>query len=75
VLRRSVSEANSKTTRMITPLNISISDVIYVDFPGKRVIDEQKLPFEKLELVREGLINYDRLFRRGDVRLVYEKAG
>jgi hypothetical protein len=62
-------------TRMITPVNISISDVVYVDFPGKRVIDEQKLPFEKLELVREGLINYDRLFRRGDVRLVYEKAG
>jgi hypothetical protein len=59
----------------VTPISISISDVISVDFPGKRVIFEQKLPFEKLDLVREGLINYKRLVRRGEAKLICEDYG
>jgi hypothetical protein len=54
----------------VIPVSISVSDVIYVDFKAKIVIVEQKLSFEKLDLVREGLINYKRLVRRGQVQLV-----
>lgn len=54
---------------------VSTSDVIYVDFGKKLVIAEQILSFDKLELVREGLINYHRLIGHGTVRLVYDKAG
>ena len=59
----------------MTPVNISISDVIYVDFPTKTVLVEIKLPFEKLDLVREGLINYKRLIRRGQVQLISDNYG
>jgi hypothetical protein len=32
---------------------ISVSDITYVDFRAKRVLANQVLPFEKMELVRE----------------------
>jgi hypothetical protein len=54
---------------------VSVSDIIYVDFVKKQVVAEQVLSFDKLELVREGLINYHRLIGHGTVRLVYDKAG
>jgi len=59
----------------VVPVNIHMSDVVYVDFENKVVVFEQKLPFEKQELVREGLINYKRLVRRGQVELVSENYG
>jgi hypothetical protein len=39
------------------------------------ILANQVLPFEKMELVREGLINYNRLVRRGQVTLASENFG
>jgi hypothetical protein len=58
----------------VTPVNIHLSDIVWVDFRNKRVVAEQKLPFEKMDLVREGLINYKRLCGRGEVKLVSENG-
>jgi len=59
---------------MMPPVSVSISDIIYVDFKSKQVVDRQVLPFDKTELLREGLINFDRLIRRGKVCCVYDEA-
>jgi hypothetical protein len=63
----------------MTPISISVSDITYVDFRKKKILGESILPFDKVELLREGLICYSRLIRRGQVRLVnesdYDKTG
>lgn len=56
-------------------LAVSISDITYVDFKKKEIVAKQILQFDKTELLREGLINFDRLVKRGQVSLVYDKAG
>jgi hypothetical protein len=56
------------------PVSISISDIIYVDFKSKQVVGRQVLQFDKTELLREGLIDFDRLIRRGKVCCVYDEA-
>jgi hypothetical protein len=54
---------------------VSVSDIIYVDFVQKKIICENILIFDKIELLREGLINHKRLLGHGVVKLVYDKAG
>lgn len=54
------------------PVSISISDVIYVDFKSKQIVGRQVLSFDKVELLREGLIDFGRLIRRGEVHCVYD---
>ena len=44
---------------------VSTSHIVYVDFQKKTIVDEQILFFDKMDLLREGLINYERLLRRG----------
>jgi hypothetical protein len=58
----------------MTPIAVSISDVIYVDFGKKEVIARQVLQFDKMELLREGLINLDRLVKRGHCVIVAEAS-
>jgi hypothetical protein len=59
---------------MATPF-ISTSDITFVDFRQKKVIAQQILKFEKTELLNEGLINYERLIKRGHMTLVSENYG
>jgi hypothetical protein len=56
------------------PINISISDIYYVDFKHKRVLENKVFVFEKLDLLREGLIDFQRLIRRGQVQLVSSRS-
>jgi hypothetical protein len=58
----------------MTPLSVSVSDVIYVDFGKKEVIARQILQFDKIELLREGLIDYKRLVKRGHPVIVAEAS-
>jgi hypothetical protein len=56
------------------PINISISDITFVDFKHKRVLENRVFVFEKLDLLREGLIDFQRLIRRGQVQLVSSRS-
>jgi hypothetical protein len=56
------------------PINISISDIYYVDFKHKRVLENKVFVFEKLDLLREGLIDFERLVRKGHPILVSDRS-
>jgi hypothetical protein len=56
------------------PINISVSDITYVDFKHKRVLENRVFAFEKLDLLREGLIDFERLVRRGHPILVSDRS-
>jgi hypothetical protein len=58
----------------MTPVSIKISDIVYVDFKRKVIIDRQVLPFDKHELLMEGLIDFKRIVRRGRVFIVAEAS-
>jgi hypothetical protein len=60
---------------LMTPVNISISDITYVDFKAKKIVGRQVLPFEKIDLLREGLIDFHRIVKRGHVTLVTDNFG
>jgi hypothetical protein len=47
-----------------------MSYVIYVDFGKKRITREEIILFDKVNLLHAGLINYERLQRRGEVHEV-----
>jgi hypothetical protein len=65
----------ARLSRVMIPISISVSDVTFVDFKNKKKIASQVLMFEKLELVREGLIDFNRLVGRGHPTLVSENFG
>ena len=58
----------------MTPISIKISDVTYVDFKKKVIVDRIVLPFDKHELLLEGLIDFNRIIRRGYCVIVAEAS-
>ena len=55
------------------PLGVSISDVTYVDFQRKKMLYRHVTEHDQMNLLRAGLINYQRLMRRAWVELVTEE--
>jgi hypothetical protein len=59
---------------LMIPINVSISDITYVDFKHKRVLENKVFLFEKMDLLRAGLIDFERLVRKGRPMLVASQA-
>lgn len=53
------------------PISIKASDITWVDFKNKKILDQKVFVFNKMELLCEGLIDFNRLVRRGKVELVW----
>ena len=51
-------------------MSLAMSCVIHVNFKVKQVIREDVEIYDKMRLRREGLIDFERLMRKGEVHLV-----
>jgi len=63
--------ANPLTHRTLSD---KVSHVIMVNFKEKKILGEDIQIFNKQELLREGLISFDRLQRHGEVFLIVDEA-